>query len=110
MNIIDAWKAAKVGQKITRGACQIELTKRASSCMDSSFEGNTSHAVVDALVRDKGYPDSRMFDSHVLADDWEVVKTPKKITIPFAAVSTLMTQKYIHNVPHDAQVTIEWEE
>ena len=102
MNIIDAWKAAKVGQTITRGFGHIEITKRES---DLHFPGET-HSLIDELVRNDGSPGTRMFDCHVLAYDWEVVKIPKKIAFPLKELRHFQQGL----IPGDAQVTIEWEE
>lgn len=102
MTIIDAWNAAKVGQQIRNGR-GATLIKRET--------GDSSHSLIDVLVRDNGTPDSRMFDRHVLASDWEVVKTPHIIRLPMGEIRRQSGHQLIlTHIPNDAKVTIEWED
>ena len=102
MTIIDAWNAAKVGQQI-RNVHGKTLIKRESD--------DYSHSFIDVLVRDNGLPYFRMFDSHVLAPDWEVVKIPHKYELTMREVRRQSGHQLIlTHIPNDAKVTIEWED
>lgn len=102
MTIIDAWNAAKVGQKISNGRDKT-LIKRESD--------DHSHSFIDVLVKDNGLPYFRMFDSHVLASDWEVVKIPHKYELTMKEVRRQSSyQLILTHIPNAAKVTIEWED
>lgn len=106
MNLIEAWKLAKVGQNIGRGLGWT-LTKT-----DLFGTGNLTK-FCDALVGD-GNPSNRMFDIHALADDWEVVKEKKKLAFDFDQIEGMWIEggweALFKNVPKDAIITVEWEE
>lgn len=93
MNIIEAWKAAKVGQEIRRKkGCPYLIKTHDSQEIDSRVVNLTN----------------------VLADDWEVVKTPKKYELSYGALvgnfRSPLTKSEKETIPDAAKVTIEWEE
>ena len=103
MTIIDAWNAAKVGQEIRKG--------RGTTLIKRESDNHGSHSLVDVLVFDTGTPDSRMFDFHVLASDWEVVKIPHKYELTMREVRRQSGYQLILTyIPNAAKVTIEWED
>ena len=85
MNVIDAWKQAKEGQKIERPGLP-GITK--VSLGDNSF----SSVISQYMLHDENW----------LADDWQVAK--KKITWQGKWGEIPMP------IPKDAKITIEWEE
>ena len=105
MNIIEAWKLAKDGQRIKRNNSNVGNQGNISIIKYAGASDGISHVLLDALVKD-GSPGRRMFDCHVLADDWEIVKEHKKIKTTWHSLTTHKLQCY----PHDAKVTIEWDE
>ena len=112
MNIIEAWKAAGVGQEIRRvSSPSVVITKRRWLDID---DPTGTHFVIDALVKDKGHPDSRMFDTYVLADDWEVVRKKNKLQLTLGMLMgrsrTTLTKLERDDIPDSAKVTIGWEE
>ncbi len=98
MNIIEAWKLAKVGQRLRRN-----FRKNLPAPI---IKGEGSDCLSMIL--------STMFDAAILADDWEVVKEPThgKIETVWSDITPLIspfvTCKY--DFPKDAKVTIEWGE
>lgn len=102
MNIIDAWKSAKEGQRIKSASTfSLGVTKTDS--------GNTLHRVIVACCGDEG----------VMADDWEVVKEKKAINCalveilgfpPMHLAMPFPARLFGQDVPLKARVTIEWEE
>lgn len=86
MNIIDAWKQAKEGQRYKRKDSHWFLVK-------SSFHNFTYD--LSNLDRDAG-----------LADDWEVVKEKKK---EMAYKDFKCWCMLSSSIPDEARITIEWE-
>lgn len=108
MNILDAWKAAKVGQRLLRGNAGGIVKLRNKPAATTLYKTDNVCRLLDILAADE-----------ILADDWEVVKEQKVITcalyeilglpamhpaLPFPA--KLLGQ----DVPLKAKVTIKWEE
>lgn len=106
MNLIDAWKAAKEGQKIQR---------------ISDYDGE-QRAVWAPLIKQGRFGDlakKGLFDDDWFADDWEVVKEKKSITCALVEIlglpsmhiaSPFPAKLFGQDVPLKAKVTIEWEE
>lgn len=97
MNIIEAWKKAKEGQIITRTSVQVTRVKKGTS--DCDF-------VSSMVDYGDGRMSKRMYDVHVLADDWEVVKEKKTWTGTVHEFREGPTSF----IPRNGKVTIDWEE
>lgn len=93
MNIIDAWKAAKDGQKLQR--------PNGAFVYKSIF-------FIDSILG------AAVSDPSILAEDWEVVKDKKKET--FFQVTNMRFDdrdgqiRRAFHAHENATVTIEWEE
>ena len=95
MNIIDAWKAAKTGQRISR--------KTASYASNWQLGGGLVKGEFKELVEHIGTLNS----DWVLGDDWIVEKLHIKKELTFRE----FYYKYnAESVPMDAKLTIEWDE
>jgi len=109
MNLIEAWKKAKDGQKIQRAAQGIVPRAITVNHIQNGFleEEAQALAIVFGDILKAGA-------KHFLADDWEIVKEKKifvstweEIAIEFIASHLYFPPK---SFPDNAKVTIEWEE
>jgi len=98
MNIIDAWKQAKEKQEIEKSTFPKCSVKKMLTMAD--FTEWLSSVCPSGAI---------------LADDWEVVteKAKKTITATWLEVagnSYVLPNYKFKGIPHNAKVTIEWEE
>ena len=95
MNIIEAWKKAKVGQTI-KEKYGYEWTKKSDYANADLY--NALHFAIDS--------------SCVSADTWEVVKEKKEVAgyVDSSGMSGRYVVVFPCPIPMDAKITAEWEE
>jgi hypothetical protein len=111
MNIIDAWKQAKYGQRIER---------KSGNLNSNATGGITKTGIYPEDIKDNLITHLLAIRSDwVFADDWEVVKEKQKkvhvldLTYPvtiYTAESSVNFAPCPYAIPKNSKVTIEWEE
>ncbi len=90
MNIIDAWKAARIGQKVKCGPNFIIKSARADNLSEFLWrEVKGDYSIVGRS--------GRTTDEYILADDWEVVKEEKTVEVEMIEIKYHNRQTIIWN-------------
>ena len=96
MNIIEAWKKAKEGQRIRRPSWE--------STGGWGFEKGLCKSFHEAMKTAEGD-----LSLDLLADDWEIVKGKKEVTESYTmGCKGNMWPKEVVNIPYGTAITITW--